>query len=123
MKVIFYINPASRTCRVVRERLNNHNIKYVYKNINSINLTKEELYFLLDRADNGFDDILAKRSIPYRRKKDVIEDMTFNEVIEYIIANPLILRTPILYGKEKTMFGYDKLEFELFMQRLTKGNI
>ena len=120
MKVIFYTSDTSRSCRKVKRRFDLHNISYVYKKVGEISITKEEIMYLLDRADNGFDDILAKRSIPYQRKKDVIEDMKFNDIIDYIIENPAIIRTPILYSREKTMFGYDDLEFELFMQRLTK---
>ena len=57
-----YTAPSCASCRKVKSWLKEHNIPYVEKNIFSTLLREIELKELLERSENGTDDIISKWS-------------------------------------------------------------
>ena len=57
-----YTAPSCASCRKVKSWLNENQIPYVEKNIFSTLLKESELRELLERSENGTDDIISKRS-------------------------------------------------------------
>ena len=57
-----YTAPSCASCRKVKAWLKEHDIPYVEKNIFSTILREDELRELLERSENGTDDIISKRS-------------------------------------------------------------
>ena len=121
MKAILYSKNGHRGCDIIRDRLNKHNINFVEKNLYKVSINEVDLKHILDRCDNGFEDIISKRSIPYKRISDVINDMKYSELFQFILDNQEILRTPIVYTKRDMLIGYQEDTFEEFMKELTNN--
>ena len=83
-----YTAPSCASCRKVKSWLKEQNIPYVEKNIFSTLLRKNELKELLERSENGTDDIISKRSKIIKENQIDVDDMTTNELIEFIQNNP-----------------------------------
>ena len=110
-----YTAPSCQSCRKVKKYFNEYNIEYVEKNIFVTPLTKEEIYKMLVNSENGFDDIISTRSKVIKDKGFNIEKMTINEVIDFIIENPSILKRPIIVATEEIQVGYNDDDISLFL--------
>lgn len=118
MKMIrIYTAPSCASCRKVKSWLNEHNIPFVEKNIFSTLLRKEELKELLERSENGTDDIISKRSKIIKEEKIDIDDMSVNELIQFIQDNPSILKRPIIIDERRFQVGYNAEEIRAFIPR------
>ena len=113
--VIIYTSPGCASCRKVKQYLKDRNIKYVEKNIFKVLLDREEIKLLLLRSDNGSDDIISKRSKIIQENQVDIDSMTTNELIDFIIKNPSVLKRPIIINERHMQIGYDKEEIDTFI--------
>lgn len=112
-----YTAPSCASCRKVKAWLKEQNIPYVEKNIFSTLLRKNELRELLERSENGTDDIISKRSKIIKENKVNLDDLTTNELIEFIQANPSILKRPIIMDERRFQVGYNSEEIRAFIPR------
>lgn len=112
-----YTAPSCASCRKVKAWLKDHQIPYVEKNIFSTLLRKEELKELLERSENGTDDIISKRSKIIKENKVDIESMSVNDLIEFIQENPSILKRPIMIDEKRFQVGYNAEEIRVFIPR------
>ena len=109
-----YTAPSCASCR---SWLNENQIPYVEKNIFSTILREDELRELLERSENGTDDIIYKRSKIIKENKVDIEDMSTNELIHFIQKNPSILKRPIMIDERRFQVGYNAEEIRAFIPR------
>lgn len=117
--VVIYTSPGCASCRKVKAWLKEKNIKFIEKNIFQVLLDKEEVKLLLKRSDNGTDDIISKRSKIIQENKVDVDSMNLNELVDFIINNPSILRRPIILNEHNFQVGYDSEEIDAFIpQRL-----
>lgn len=112
-----YTAPSCASCRKVKSWLKEHNIAYVEKNIFSTILRKEELRELLERSENGTDDIISKRSKVIKEGNVDLESMTVNELIKFIQDNPSVLKRPIIMDERRFQVGYNSEEIRAFIPR------
>lgn len=112
-----YTAPSCASCRKVKAWLKEHNIPYVEKNIFSTLLREDELRELLERSENGTDDIISKRSKIMREGKVNIDDMSVNELIKFIQENPSVLKRPIIIDERRFQVGYNAEEIRAFIPR------
>lgn len=112
-----YTAPSCASCRKVKAWLKENNIPYVEKNIFSTILRKEELQELLERSENGTDDIISKRSKVIKESNIDIDEMTTNELIEFIQKNPSVLKRPIMLDEKRFQVGYNSDEIRAFIPR------
>ncbi len=112
-----YTAPSCASCRKVKSWLKEQNIPYVEKNIFSTLLRKSELKELLERSENGTDDIISKRSKIIKENKVDVNDMTTNELIEFIQNNPSILKRPIIMDERRFQVGFNSEEIRAFIPR------
>lgn len=112
-----YTAPSCVSCRKVKAWLKEHDIPYVEKNIFSTILREDELRELLERSENGTDDIISKRSKIIKENKVDIEDMSINELIHFIQKNPSILKRPIMIDERRFQVGYNAEEIRAFIPR------
>ena len=85
-----YTAPSCASCRKVKAWLKEHQIPYVEKNIFSTLLRETELRELLERSENGTDDIISKRSKIIKENQVDLDDMSVNQLIHFIQENPLL---------------------------------
>ena len=112
-----YTAPSCASCRKVKSWLKEQNIPYVEKNIFSTLLRKNELRELLERSENGTDDIISKRSKIIKEKKVDVNEMTTNELIEFIQNNPSVLKRPIIMDERRFQVGFNSEEIRAFIPR------
>lgn len=112
-----YTAPSCASCRKVKGWLNENKIPYIEKNIFSTLLRKEELRELLERSENGTDDIISKRSKIIKENKVDLDEMSVNQLIEFIQANPSILKRPIIIDERRFQVGYNAEEIRAFIPR------
>lgn len=119
--IVIYTSPGCASCRKVKAWLKEHNLPFVEKNIFNVLLNKTEVKYLLQRSENGSDDIISKRSKIIQENHYDIDSMSMNELVDFIIANPSVLRRPIILNDTSFQIGYDSEEIDVFIpQQLRK---
>jgi len=91
-----------------------NNLSYKEKNIFNTLLNPKEIRYLISRTENGTDDLISKRSKIIRENDIDIDSMSINELCEFIVENPSILRRPIIIDDKNLQIGYDDEEIEVF---------
>ena len=112
-----YTAPSCASCRKVKAWLKEHQIPYVEKNIFSTLLRESELKELLERSENGTDDIISKRSKIIKENKIDLDDLSINELIHFIQENPSVLKRPIIIDERRFQVGYNAEEIRAFIPR------
>lgn len=110
-----YTAPSCLSCRKVKKYFNENNIKFVEKNIINTPLSRDDIYRMLIKSENGFEDIISLRSNVFKEKGVDLEDMNTNQLIDFIIANPTILKRPIIISDLDLQIGYNEDDITLFL--------
>ena len=113
--IVIYTSPGCASCRKVKAWLKEKNLPFVEKNIFNVALNPTEVKYLLSRSDNGAEDIISKRSKIIQDNEIDIEAMSLNELIDFIIKNPSILRRPLIINDREFQIGYDAEEIDAFL--------
>ncbi|MDD8048854.1 MAG: transcriptional regulator Spx [Thomasclavelia sp.] len=112
-----YTAPSCASCRKVKSWLKDHNIPYIEKNIFATLLRPEELKELLERSENGTDDIISKRSKIIKESNIDIDSLSINELIKFVQENPSVLKRPIMIDERRFQVGYNSEEIRVFIPR------
>ena len=112
--IVVYTSPGCASCRKVKSFLKDNDLEYIEKNIFTTLLNKNEIKYLLSRTENGTDDIISKRSKIIQESNVDIESMSINELCDFIVQNPSVLKRPIIIDNKNMQIGYDEEEIELF---------
>lgn len=112
-----YTAPSCASCRKVKAWLKEHSIPYIEKNIFSTLLREKELKELLERSENGTDDIISKRSKIIKEDHVDIDNMSVNDLIKFIQENPSVLKRPIMIDERRFQVGYNAEEIRVFIPR------
>lgn len=112
--IVIYTSPGCASCRKVKSYMKDNKLDFIEKNIFSTLLNNKEIKYLLSRTDNGTDDIISKRSKIIRENNIDIENMSVNELCDFIVNNPSILKRPIIIDDKNLQVGYDDEEIEIF---------
>ncbi|WP_285017169.1 ArsC/Spx/MgsR family protein [Lactococcus garvieae] len=110
---------SKKGCKSTQQSLNwfeKYRIKIDICNINQI--SKSDIIDLLCLSDRGVDSIVKKssRTNPKNRERlKSLEEMNFNECVDYLIRYPKLLQTPIVIGEKKYLVGYDINEIRQFL--------
>lgn len=109
-----YTSPFCASCKKVKEYFKEKGIPV--KNIDIIagDLTIEDIYDILEKSDLGTDEIISERSKIIKEQKPDINSMTVKQLAEFIIANPTVLKRPIIVDDRKIQVGYDPDEITAF---------
>ena len=105
--IILYTSPGCASCRKAKQWLKDNEMKFVEKNIFTTLLKEEEIKYLLQRSENGTEDIISTRSKAFQNLNRDLEDISVKELIEIIRENPSILKRPIMINESSFVVGYD----------------
>lgn len=105
--IILYTSPGCASCRKAKQWLKDNDMKFVEKNIFTTLLKEEEIKYLLQRSENGTEDIISTRSKAFQNLHRNLEDISVKELIEIIRENPSILKRPIMINESSFVVGYD----------------
>lgn len=116
--ITVYYNKYGTSDKQVIEWFSRRGIQYIKKRIERI--TKDEIMNLLIISEQGFEDILRKRTSPDSELSKIVtsvDAMTINESLDLIINKPKLLKSPIIYEGDKLMVGYNSEEIRKFIPR------
>lgn len=83
-------------------------------------MTKSEILELLRMTDNGFDDLLSKRSKEYKNLKEKIKKYSMNQMLELLVEYPGLMRYPILTDGKKILVGFNEHSIRVFIPHLRR---
>ncbi|XMB86993.1 Spx/MgsR family RNA polymerase-binding regulatory protein [Mycoplasmatota bacterium WC44] len=112
-----YTTPSCGSCRKAKKWFKDRNIEFTEKNIFSVKLTKDDLKNILIKTENGVHDIISTRSKVFLQSKINIDEMTMNELMEFIIDNPSVLRRPLIVGENNLQIGYNEDDIRVFIPK------
>ena len=116
--VELYTTPSCSSCRKAKRWLETHEIDYIEKNLMTTGISLEELKLILEKTENGFEDIISKRSRAFKENELDADEMSMNELLNFIIDNPSVLRRPILVdNRGRLQVGYNDEEIRSFLPR------
>ncbi|MGD9604724.1 MAG: Spx/MgsR family RNA polymerase-binding regulatory protein [Bacilli bacterium] len=110
-----YTSPSCSSCRKVKKYFQQYKIPYVEKNILSTPLYREDIYKMLMNSENGFEDIISTRSNVFKDLNVDLNKMKTNELVEFIVQNPSVLKRPIIVTDYEIQVGYNDDDIELFL--------
>ena len=115
--LLLYTTPGCTSCRKARAWLKEHNIEFVEKNIFKHKLTADEVKILLMRSDNGTEDLISFRSKIIQEQKIDVDNLKLDDLIDFIIKNPSILKRPIIIIEFNFLLGFDSEEIDAFFPK------
>lgn len=95
-----------------------YNVKVEVLNINEI--SRKDFVQALMTSEKGFEDFLKNKSqaseaVTY--KLNILQHLTFNAAVAYVLNNTEMLRTPLTLGKSKYFVGYNNDELRQFISK------
>lgn len=113
--IVIYTSPGCASCRKVKNWLKEKKLPFIEKNIFSVALNPKEIKYLLQRSENGAEDLISKRSKIIIDSNIDVDAMSINELVDFIIANPSVLKRPIILDDIIFQIGYDSEEIDSFL--------
>lgn len=115
--ITIYTTNSCASCKKATKWLDDNKIAYKEINMFKTPLKKEDIMNMLQKSENGFEDIISTRSKIIQESNIDIESMKYNELVDFIIKNPSILKRPIIIDDRKFQVGYDDDEITAFKPR------
>lgn len=115
-----YVSPSCASCRKVRAFFKSLKIPYEEINILSGQLTKEDLKEILSKSDNGTEELVSTRSKIMKEQHIDVESMTLNQLLDFIVSHPTVMKRPIIVDDRKIQVGYDPDEITAFLPEAYK---
>lgn len=112
-----YTTPSCASCRKAKKWFDQYKIPYSEKNIFSIKLSKEDIFRMLANSENGFDDIISTRSKVFKEKQLAPDNMSIQQLVEFIINNPSVLKRPIIINENELQVGYNNEDITIFLPK------
>ena len=107
--------PSCLGCGKVKKYFKDHNIKFEEKSIINHKLKREDIYKMLVHSENGFEDIISTRSKVFKENNVDLEDLNLNQLIDFIIEHPTVLKRPIILNDYELQVGYNVDDITLFL--------
>lgn len=113
MAYLFVCYPKCTTCAKARKYLNDNNVKFQEINIKEDNPSKEELKEWFNRSDYPIKKFFNTSGILYRemKLKDKLADMNEEEKLELLSNDGMLVKRPIIVGKDKVLVGFKESEW------------
>ena len=115
--IILYSSPGCASCRKAKQWLKEKELKFVEKNIFSVILKEDEIKYLLNRSENGTDDLISKRSKAFQELDVDVDEMSIKELVDFNQKNPSVLKRPIMINDKSIVVGYDDDEITTFVPK------
>lgn len=113
--ILLYTSPGCASCRKAKQWLKDNNLPFVEKNIFTTLLKEDEIKYLLQRTENGTEDIISTRSKVFQEMNVDLDDMSLKELVQFIRDNPSLLKRPIILNEKSLVVGYDDDEITSFV--------
>lgn len=121
-KIEYMIRMYSRkTCNSSQKAINW--LKEYKQEVNILDIrkiTRKDLLLLLYETDKGFNSIIKNSPTTSKRNKKKIqqlEELTFNEGMDFLLKNSELLKTPLILEGNKVLVGYHVDEIRKFLPK------
>ena len=111
--MIFIEYPKCSTCKKAKKYLDNNNINYEERNIKENNPSKDELNRWIKKYDIEIKKLFNTSGIKYRELnlKEKLPSMTYEEKIDILSSDGMLLKRPILITDKKIIIGFKEKEY------------
>lgn len=110
-----YTAPSCLGCRKVKKYFKDHKIEFEEKSIINHKLKREDIYKMLVHSENGFEDIISTRSKVFKENNIDLEELNLNQLVDFIIEHPTVLKRPIILNDYELQVGYNIDDITLFL--------
>ena len=106
--------PKCTTCKKAEYFLNKNNIDYEYINIKEKKFNKEEINNYINLSNKEINKFFNTSGILYRelKLKDKLLSMTYEEKLNLLSSNGMLIKRPILVLNNKVLVSFKKSEWE-----------
>lgn len=115
--ILLYSSPGCASCRKAKQWLKEQNLEFAEKNIFSTILKEDEIKYLLNRTENGTEDLISTRSKAYQEIGQDVNEMSVKELVTFVQKNPSVLKRPIMISDKSIVVGYDDDEITSFVPK------
>jgi regulatory protein spx len=106
-----------KSTKKTRQWMIKNKIPFVERNIKEEPLTVLELQDILRMTLDGTDDIMAKKSAPYKSMNLDFDELSLLELLEIVHQHPRLLKSPLIVEGKKLQVGYNEEEIRQFLPR------
>jgi regulatory protein spx len=110
-----YTSPSCSSCRKVKKWFEEQHIPFVEKSIFSPTLNVNDLREILEKTENGTEDIISERSKIVQENHIDFDEMKVSELLEFIKENPSVLKRPIIVDTSRIQVGFNDEEIRSFI--------
>ena len=113
--MIFICYPKCSTCRKAEKYLQEHNIEYTKRDIKTDNPTAGELRSWQKNSGLPLKKFFNTSGMLYRElgvKKRFEDGMTDEEAFELLASNGMLVKRPLIIGKEYVLVGFKEAQWE-----------
>lgn len=115
MLIVYYRSGCNSSIKALIW-LREHGVRYKKRRLEQ--LSHHTLLSMLALTENGMVDLFKRKSdFSTQEKIKKIQEMSFNQAIDYLSHHPEVLRTPIFFSHNKLLIGYHDTEIRQFMPR------
>lgn len=108
MKKLYFRCSCGSSMKIINY-LRENNIRVALLDISEI--SRRYIVYLLKYSNNGFKDLWKDREYITEEleiKFNLLEHLTFDAAIEYLLRNPEMFKTPIVFDKEKDFISFSE---------------
>lgn len=106
-----------KSTKKTRQWMIKNKVPFVERNIKEEPLTVLELQDILRMTLDGTDDIMAKKSAPYKSMNLDFDELSLLELLEIVHQHPRLLKSPLIVEGKKLQAGYNEEEIRQFLPR------
>lgn len=106
MKKLYFRYPCCSSIKLIKY-LRENNIRVEL--LDTSEISKRDIVYLLKHTDNGYKDFLKDREYIAEEpeiKFNLLEHLTFDEAVVYLLRNLEMFKTPIVFDKEKDFVSF-----------------
>lgn len=110
----FICYPKCSTCKKAMKYLDDHNIKYEYRDITDKVPTKKEIKMWYKKAGLPVSKLFNTSGKKYRELnlKMKVPFMSKDECVELLASDPMLVKRPILVCEDEVYVGFKEKEYQ-----------
>lgn len=101
------------TCKKAEKFLIDNNVDFIKRDIRKNNPTKEELNNFLRLSKKDIKSLFNTSGLVYKELnlKEKLPNMSYDEKVEVLSTDGMLIKRPILVTKDKVYFGFKEIEW------------
>jgi Spx/MgsR family transcriptional regulator len=108
MAIQAYLYNSCTSCRKTDQVLKESGVDYERREYFKDRFTRDELQGLLERAGLTVEDVISKRSTPYKQHDLANRELSDDEILDLMVEDPRLLRRPIVIAGDAVIIGHNE---------------